>query len=796
MKNFARFLHHRNKFIFSILLLVILACGPMADWSQYLSYFQPETAKLVAKGDESYFFEDGSFYGADDVSDSVEIVQEWKQYFNGRFSEVRIAKFLYGKNKFSDVDILSTNKSLGKYFSTIKKYDLIYEIYFDSERKDSLKKSLNSTLIKSYFDSEKSVFLKERFGLQYMRILASEDKNKEVISFYNTNLKPIIQSKTISLRAKSRAAGSKIFAGNKQEAFYDFAQIFDQNPSMRHSADLSVRSQGIKFTEEALQFCKTDHEKVAVYTLAAIQPYQDAMAFIPKIYALEPNFTMLEFLTAREINRNEYYYNNPRDPRFKWFGERKQMTQSNEVSKAYFEKLALFTEEISKNTAIQNPSFWSTAAAYCAYVNKNCSKSRSLLAVAKNQNPNEILQNQQLLQEVLLLTKENAELTPDLEAQLLPMVLKLNERKNFRQTQTLVDVCKLLSKWYRPVSYVMVNKSGWLSACSKKEEKTVSQTKLGIPFAKAKSLLFALMTTSNYGQNNETSDNNNYYEAEEYINNIADTTSSASVKELIEYAQTNHASAYDQAFVKLINRYFLSALYAKKLLEEHKYSEAAIAFSAVKPKDTDQFNDPIQLSNPFWIGIPSGELSNEKTKFVEAKFASKMDELSKKQDAESYYFMGCGAFNISFWGKNWYWLRETRYSESEIAAGDNYYRNPLASLNADYYQLKTATKYFETALKKTEDRELKAKIYYGLALIERAKYDFEFAQTGPEYDDNFDWEEFSKMEDEHADKMQNRRTEFQKNFEILKSKYMDTKYNQLLLQECSTYEHFASKSSK
>jgi hypothetical protein len=64
---------------------------------------------------------------------------------------------------------------------------------------------------------------------------------------------------------------------------------------------------GIKFQEKALSYCQNDAEKAAVYALCAIQPLEDGLPMLKKIVELNPKNNLIELITAREINKNEYY---------------------------------------------------------------------------------------------------------------------------------------------------------------------------------------------------------------------------------------------------------------------------------------------------------------------------------------------------------------------------------------------------------------------------------------------------------------------------------------------------------
>jgi tetratricopeptide (TPR) repeat protein len=169
-----------------------------------------------------------------------------------------------------------------------------------------------------------------------------------------------------------------------------------------------------------------------------------------------------------------------------------------------------------------------------------------------------------------------------------------------------------------------------------------------------------------------------------------------------------------------------------------------------------------------------------------------MDELSKKDDAESHYFLGCGAYNLSYWGNSWILARSWR-TIHDMDKERLFHVSPWLNINEDYYQLHTAKKHFEQALAKTKDREFQARIYYSLAMVERIHYGINYEQNTPQFKKfNEKYDDYHKAIEKYDAHMQEKLKDYHTNFTILKNQYSQTKFHQLLIDECSTYEHFVS----
>jgi predicted RNA-binding protein associated with RNAse of E/G family len=248
--------------------------------------------------------------------------------------------------------------------------------------------------------------------------------------------------------------------------------------------------------------------------------------------------------------------------------------------KSYFSKLMNLALSASQNPKIKNPAFWITVASYCAFVDKNYQKSRELLENAKKlKSSNPKLQSQIALQDMLLLANEYKEVSPEMEAKLFPILNVLNNRKNFRQSNAVIKTCKILSKMYDATYKKSIdfeyetNAKGWWASCTSKKDKKKSKedvwfTKSGIAYAKAKSLLFALMTSNQFA-------NNKYSEFQENSDHIVDSTSANTVKELLLFMNQSKPSEMDKNFIKLLDKNDLLNILSRRLVAEYRYKEAA-----------------------------------------------------------------------------------------------------------------------------------------------------------------------------------------------------------------------------
>jgi hypothetical protein len=580
-----------------------------------------------------------------------------------------------------------------------------------------------------------------------------------------------------------RKAESETALNNVNQAYYDFAQVFDRSPSHRKQADLVARAKIDSFTvtNAVLDLCKNNHEKAAVYAFAGIKPTTDALPMLEKMVEFEPTNNMIELIMAREINRNEkFYYDQSYGYNYYDSSEDSlKMLETRKEAGSYWTTLKDFTVKCADNPMLPKTGFWQIATAYMEYIEHDFTKAEQYLTQAKAiKTTNEGLKNQILLQELLLVTKSTPHITPAVEMKFLPLLEKMVKPKNFRISNALVESCKILSANYLGVSGDNQNATksgGWLSSCSSKSSNQSNATV--IPYAVAKAYLMTMLATrqvnSDEGYGN--------FEAQKDMFSLEDTTSLATIEQVITYYSENNKSDFDKRLQQLVgfDNDHLFTLMGRRAMDENNYAKAAEAFEKVSPNTWKSeewklyFNeDPFFISPKFKVEMPN-------LTYTPYTFAKKMAELVAKltanpNDFQSAYLLGCGAYNTTWHGNAWY-LRRHGWSGAEV----NSYS--LLNTNTDYYQATIAKTYFTQALK-TQHPEMAAKACFGASLCEKATFDVFTLQQNDLYTE----EALAKM-------ALVRKNKYSHYFTLLKTKYQNTQYQRQVLAECADYSLFSGK---
>lgn len=803
----------------SLAILIGFACGPSFDPNEFMSFFQPEASNAQA-GDQRYFFSPQLYNDADTGemdNDSVVIdenVRAWATYIGGDLSESVVSRALYSEEA-NAVDQLTAalqqnHPKAVAYLTFAWSVDDGQSDPWAAIPLDSIQLPLRLNAAKAAYRTTTDAFLKERYGFQAVKLAAEQRDYSAAQQLYDQLVKPLPTHTFMSDWALCRRAGASLALGDTALAIYEFAQVFDRCPSRRKAAETSLRKYGISFQEKALQYAKTAREQAAVYALCAIQPgrpsgREGALDILSQLVQLMPQNPLIELIMAREINRNEYYfftsgeqysYNNLGDNLDSAaFVNRKQEATS------YFDKLRQFALETAENKAVGNPAFWYTAGAYLDYIGNEYKAAHTHLDLAA-QAPatNKALKTQITVQRMLLLAAETTVVTPDVENQLINFLDDFDSTGNFRLNNAFVTVCKQFSDRYQQAE---PKKSGWFSGCSRPKTQPVDGPGL------AKAYLLTVLTTQ--------PGSDAYFASTSDPEVIEDSVSAATIQQVIAYAEQPNQTDFDKRLLKLagLTTDGLHLSLGRRLLIEHRYAEAADAFAKVNPKTWQHsvFTTYFQ-ENPFAVKMPqlqvttTGSTPGQKAviiaestdnPYTPVQFARRMADLEQQakaatgdQAAELYYQLGCGAWNLTWYGNAWI-LAKSFWSAGEPSVYDAP-ANPIEKqkrydtlMNTDYYTTAQAGTYFEQSAKAAKTPVLANRSAYMAARCEANA--FALQRSIEQYRNGYVYEEDStfvrSMQTLRQKKYARLYTNFFKN-------HTHSPFHQEMIRECPFYEDFLS----
>ncbi|GAB3787186.1 hypothetical protein GCM10028818_51720 [Spirosoma horti] len=723
-----------------LFVLIGFACGPSFDPNEFMSFFMPEAGNAQPE-DSRYIFtpqfynnaEIAEQYGENPVPVVDENIEAWVNYTGNKVPDTLVSRALYDEES-SAVRVLTSsldrnNPEAVAYLSFAWAADNGQGSPWNpnASQADSAQLPQELDEAKKRYQITKDPFLKERYAFQAVKLASEMGKPNQAQQLYDQLVSPLPKKTFISDWALCRRAGASLAVGDTAKAIYEFAQVFDRCPSRRKAAETSLRKYGIQFREKALDYARTDEERAAVYALCAIQPGiplggTDALTMLKEVVRLTPKNPLIELIMAREINRNEYYFfmtdeeytrnNMSQTPDSLGFANRKSQAPS------YFDQLRSFALESANNKALADPAFWYTAAAYLDYLGKDYVAAQTHLDQAALLPPtNKALTTQIAVQRMLLLSAQTETITPETEKQLIGYLEAFDSTGNFRINNAYITVCKQFAAKY---TYQEAPKSGWLSSCSRSKTQPVNGND------QAKSYLFTILTTQ--------PGTGTYFASTTEPHAIEDTVSSATIRETIRFISQPNQTDFDKRLIMLsaLTPDQLTLLLGRRLMMEHHYAEAADAFGKVNSKlwQTEPFTLYFN-TNPFAVKMPrvvaadqAGAAKTTSTStevnfpaeqqantYTPVQFARHMADLETQaksatgdQAAELYYQLGCGAWNLSWYGNAWL-LVKSYWSAGEPPVYD-VPTDPVAKqkrfdelMNTDYYTTSHARGYFEQSAK-------------------------------------------------------------------------------------------------
>jgi hypothetical protein len=268
---------------------------------------------------------------------------------------------------------------------------------------------------------------------------------------------------------------------------------------------------------------------------------------------------------------------------------------------------------------------------------------------------------------------------------------------------------------------------------------------------------------------------------------------------LVELESAKHLMTENKTWQKVVEQLKSVDLLlpiARKQVEQGKYQEATVTFAQYEKTLKDKTNTIGFDENPFFVGFEKGNLFTKNTTLNQSQFLAEMIRLQSKTDANSLYKLACGQYNLSYWGNSWFMIKHYK-SVGDIEPISSNNQAETQNYNTDYFKQTLAKTTFTKALAKTNNHELKARILYGLALIEANEFFFYMAQTDPTYTSDYsNYNEYQKKIEAFTASVPNVRKKYIKNLSVIYDKYSHTQFSEMLLEECATYSFFMASTKE
>ncbi len=777
-----------KKRILSYFILFSIACGPgPLDFTEYFTIFEPEAApNPMATQPYFYtndylnqqFFMNSSAYLADSLN-----IESWYNYTGKKISKADLKAGLY--EKVTGKSLANQLRKIGK--SQAAEYVLLtQEIDKETQKFGTYwepSEPVNEQLLSDLKDyvlinaaKTSDDFLKERYGFQAMKINAKLKDWKYSVADYEKFNNEIRNKTIISEWSQSRYAGSLLYLGDTARSVIEFAKVFEQSPTRRNQADLSVRRLPTSAFSKAINACTSDQEKIAVYALQAIQPFQDGLSLMKSISNIEPNYSLLPLIMAREINKNEVNFYAEKNAglyshNLDVFDENYKIDSSKVAilkrkGQSYFEQLLTYNETLLTNPQLENKGYWHTTAAYLNYIKGDHTAMENHLAKAETDEDKNAELNKQikLLKAIHFLNHGTLE---EDETEMLNRIADFKEVESFRDNNRLVYLTEKLSSLYLSIKKTEKPKTGWLSSCFQSQQKESPADPSEIKSFLARHI--AAVKEDGYTYMNGIS--------EAYLLKNADRSL---LKNTLAFIESGDLTNDDKKLIQLsgLNTQELKMAFARKLIRVQEYEPALALFRDCEHSHFEggpfaYYFSP--LPDQFILGETVNENLLSAIPYLEEVVNWKNETEKNPKNARAWYDLGLAAYNMSYWGNGWL-FSDREWSINEIEYGD--------PSSEDYFTNSYAKECFEKALAANPEPELGAKICYMGAMCERNQYYIAYTNGKP---NTYNQEEL----DHYRIKMETSvKPTFRSFFKRLKNQYDETLYESQVIKECISYVNY------
>lgn len=420
-----------NKLLLSISLVFTFsiktfACADGGDEDSY--YYNLFNQALVNSPQYQPFLltYDNPYYDTSDVNLKDEKIEDWANYLGISYNEALNLVYKASKKdidnllktnkpanrdlKFIDANFIKKNKQALLYLSYAKYLEpYMMHNYVDTGESWSYvdrsgKKATNlddqkvmNVLLKSY-QAETDPELKMRYAYQMVRFAHYTNQYNQAIQLFNKYVVPLNKKSVMYYYVLDQKAGAERAVGNYIQANYDFFEVFSHTKNRKESAYNSMKvTQDLNF-EQMLKKVKTDQEKIDLYLLIGYKDFSNPLAAMRQIIKLNPNAEQAKILYARAINSIEREYLNQYQNGNLWSKEKvlpqklpafSASSSEDGMNQNFIEEVIKLGKEQANKSS--DKDFWNLSVAYLSTLARDFNQTKTYLAKVNNQNSDYVL---------------------------------------------------------------------------------------------------------------------------------------------------------------------------------------------------------------------------------------------------------------------------------------------------------------------------------------------------------------------------------------------------------------------
>ena len=529
--------------------------------------------------------------------------------------------------------------------------------------------------IKQY-DVLKDNELKLRYAYQAMRMAFYSGQYQQTVLLFD---KMVIECDNfLYCRCLALKAGGLYKTGKKAEAAYLYSLAFDRSKEDRKPIYTSFRWATNGNIEPVVKLCKNDHEKAVMYIMKGLYEYdandKNGPVVLEKAYGYDAKVKGLDIVMTREINK----------------AEREMIpgiATGKNKSDYQLDRLNSFAQKVAMAGRSGDAAYWYLCAAYIYILQGDAAKCRQFLVKAHAEKMTPAEEDVHAIVNVLCVMRQEQKVTPETEAQLLPL-LKVVEGKGAKSQRYKTLFGNML---------VMVLKNAYM------EQGDTAKAIYCYSKASGPDHSYPWSYASDYTDE---------------PGKILESMTPEKLHSVESFIMKKNKTSFE-AWLTESTMYTVGALYE---LEGTKFTRMFRFDKAIEvlKKVPDSLLRKTELPDIMVSHILDGQELNKSDKAVtynKLTFAKKMLELQQAinnnpKDGRAAYQYANGLYNMSYYGKAHHAYDYYRSGTDEYAYFSYKDRSKLAAYELEHYNVQTPERYYKQAYDNSTDKEVKARCLF------------------------------------------------------------------------------------
>jgi hypothetical protein len=611
--------------------------------------------------------------------------------------------------------------------------------------------------------------IKERLAFQLIKLHRYEENYQEVLNAFERNF--AATNSFIGYWAMDHYAGALASMGRKAEANYYFSKVYVNSSSRRESAYLSISINSDQEMNEAKSLCQSNDEKLALHFIRGIETKNLAIDDIDFIFKNGGNHEYARVLMSHEINKMEYLLLPQNGDSFEYPSEDDPIKSKDEAMNYINRLITLNKLMLPKD---DSNKFWYLSLGYLHFLNKDYANCKAVLDgnIPKDEN----LKKQHTVIDILNYVSSKSELNIVDENIIGHKLYEINS-----DNETLSSV-STVSKETSNIAYYETN----YYRKATEDYNTINEYLFQLIYAKVKSknafkeLVFNGGTMDSdlfrrdYKDWNETEQGKKAL-SPEYITTLLNSFETTEKTKLVEYASMYYFFSdrvyYNPKFSEI--KFVLQELKATLFMRNPEKLKEAIALLEALPSNyviaTRNYTKPFEMSakNIKFYSKEEPDYENPWDKLTLAKkLQIHYEKAISNNSAIDYYNLGIAYYNLSYYSDSWQFLAYYRCTNTPNGFTDN-------SISMNFLN-----KALSIGL---GNRELEAKAHFMAARCELNLFTQNYGGIQDNYDDNLNFDKFLFDINQQG---------FQKNFNLLKNSYSNTRFYREIVSECMYFNYY------